>query len=67
MAVLIAISWICSRQDRPLLCMRSFFGVLRVEEGSDADFEGTYGVHKLLHGSTLHGTQRDVAIAQMAR
>jgi hypothetical protein len=55
--VLLGVSWVCSREEAPLYCARSFFGVLRVELETDSDEQGEYKAHKLLHGSTLHGTQ----------
>ena len=57
--IVMIVSLTCSGQTSPLYCTRSFFGVLRVEYEEEKDDEGeiTSRAHRLLHGSTLHGTQ----------
>ncbi|MGA2619451.1 MAG: fused MFS/spermidine synthase [Thermoguttaceae bacterium] len=49
----VLVGMICSEHATTLCRSRSFFGVLRVEREPN----GKYGAHRLLHGSTLHGTQ----------
>jgi hypothetical protein len=63
LAVLLDVSWMCAGEKKPLYAARSFFGVLRVEREELSDADGKYHQHKLMHGSTLHGTQRDPADA----
>jgi hypothetical protein len=50
-ALVMTVSALCSGEKSPLYRARSFFGVLKV------DLDKEDNAHRLLHGSTLHGTQ----------
>jgi hypothetical protein len=56
-AILLGGTFCAVLADPPAYQERSFFGVLKVEEYPESIGETDYLVRRLLHGTTLHGTQ----------
>jgi len=52
-ATLLGVCLICGGPEHTIYARRSFFGVLHVDRRNDGDIV----IHRLMHGSTMHGEQ----------